>query len=226
MFRFPRTTFVGRRARSTRHRPEPSIGWRWGVASSVVGEAELLARLRAGDEAAFSAVVRAHHASLCRVARTVVGSDAVAEEVVQDTWLAVVRGVERFEGRSSLRTWLFRILMNRARTTATRERRSDSGVDPDAARFDGSGVWSSPPVPWSEQVEDRLAAERVAALARDLLETLPEAHRRVVVLRDLEGLGAGDVAELLGISDGNQRVLLHRGRARLRAGLEATLGMA
>jgi RNA polymerase sigma-70 factor (ECF subfamily) len=191
-----------------------------------VGEAELIDRLRDGDEAAFAAVVRAHHASLCRVARTFVGSEAVAEEVVQDTWLAVVRGVERFEGRSSLRTWLFRILMNRARTTATRERRSDSGVDPDEERFDGTGAWSSPPVPWSEQVEDRLVAERVAAAARNLLEALPEAHRRVVVLRDVEGLSAAEVTELLGISDGNQRVMLHRGRARLRVGLEAELGSA
>ena len=143
---------------------------------------------------------------------------------MQDTWLAVVRGLERFEGRSSLRTWLFRILMNRARTTATRERRSDAGIDPDAERFDETGVWSSPPVPWSEQVEDRLVAEHIASMARDLLDTLPEAHRQVVVLRDVEGLSATEVVELLGISDGNQRVLLHRGRARLRAGLEAKLG--
>lgn len=210
----------------TTFRPQvvPSAGRRCVIASSAVSEADLLDRLRAGDEDAFAEVVRAHHSALCRLARTFVGSDAVAEEVVQDTWLAVVRGVERFEGRSSLRTWLFRIMANRARTTATRERRADSGLDPDAERFDGSGVWSSPPVPWSEQVEDRLVAERVAAVARDLLDTLPEAHRRVVVLRDVEGLSAAEVVELLGISDGYQRVLLHRGRARLRAGLEAKWG--
>lgn len=194
------------------------------VASAAVAEAELVERLRAGDEDAFAELVRAHHAALCRFARTFVGSGAVAEEVVQDTWLAVVRGVDRFEGRSSLRTWLFSILVNRARTTATRERRSDSGADPDADRFDGTGVWSSPPVPWSEQVDDRVAAQQVAELARDLLEDLPEAQRQVVVLRDVEGLSAPEVAELLGVSDGNQRVLLHRGRARLRAGLEAKLG--
>ena len=192
------------------------------VASSVVGEAELVARLRAGDEEAFAAVVRAHHASLCRFARAFVGSAAVAEEVVQDTWLAVVRGVERFEERSSLRTWLFHILANRARTTAVRERRSDT-LDPDADRFDATGAWSPPPVPWSEQVEDRVAAQQTAALARDLLDTLPETQRQVVVLRDVEGLSAAEVADLLGLSDGNQRVLLHRGRARLRQGLEAKL---
>jgi len=194
------------------------------VPSLSVDEGELVERLRAGDEDAFAAVVRAHHGALCRLARTFVGSSAIAEEVVQETWLAVVRGVDRFEGRSSLRTWLFHILVNRARTTATRERRADSGVEPEADRFDSAGVWSSPPVPWAEQVDDRLAAEHAAALARDLLETLPDAQRQVVVLRDVEGLAAAEVAELLGLSDGNQRVLLHRGRARLRAGLEAKLG--
>jgi RNA polymerase sigma-70 factor, ECF subfamily len=194
------------------------------LASSPVAEEELVERLRAGDEDAFTAVVRAHHASLCRLARTFVGSGAVAEEVVQDTWLAVVRGLHGFEGRSSLRTWLFHILVNRARTTATREHRGDSSLDPDAERFDGTGVWSSPPVPWSEQVEDRVVAAQAAGLARDLLETLPDAQRRVVLLRDVEGLSAAEVVDLLGVSDGNQRVLLHRGRARLRAGLEAELG--
>jgi RNA polymerase sigma-70 factor (ECF subfamily) len=189
-----------------------------------VGDDELIDRLRAGDEDAFAAVVRAHHAALCRLARTFVGSSAVAEEVVQDTWLAVVRGVDRFEGRSSLRTWLFRILVNRARSTATRERRRESDGDPDDDRFDGTGVWSAPPVPWSEQVEDRIVAEQVATVARDLLETLPDAQRQVVVLRDVEGLSAVEVSELLSVSAGNQRVLLHRGRARLRAGLEGRLG--
>lgn len=194
------------------------------VASSAVGEAELIDRLRAGDEAAFATVVRAHHASLCRLARTFVGSSAVAEEVVQDTWLAVMRGVDRFEGRSSLKTWLFQILVNRARSTSAKEQRAESGLDPDQDRFDATGAWSSPPVPWSEQIEDRLAAEQIAALARDLLDTLPDAQRQVVVLRDVEGLPAAEVAELLGVSDGNQRVLLHRGRARLRTELEAKLG--
>jgi RNA polymerase sigma-70 factor (ECF subfamily) len=189
-----------------------------------VGEAELVDRLRAGDEEAFATLVRAHHGSLCRLARAVVGSGAVAEEVVQDTWLAVVRGVDRFEGRSSLRTWLFHILVNRARTTATRERRSDPGIDPDADRFDVAGVWASPPAPWAEQVEDRLVAEQVSAVVRDLLDTLPDTQRQVVVLRDVEGMSAGDVADLLGVSNVNQRVLLHRGRARLRAALEAKMG--
>lgn len=204
----------------------PGAGARGGVASSAVGDAELVERLRAGDDAAFAELVRAHHASLCRLARTFVGSGAIAEEVVQDTWLAVVRGVDRFEGRSSLRTWLFHILVNRARTTASRERRSDSGVDPDADRFDGTGAWSDPPIPWADEVDDRVTAEHVASLARELLDTLPESQRQVVLLRDVEGLGAAEVADLLHISDGNQRVLLHRGRARLRAALEERLGTA
>lgn len=210
---------------SAPHRPydPPSSPPPRGLASSSVGEEELIDRLRAGDDDAFAEVVRAHHAALCRFARTFVDSTAVAEEVVQDTWLAVVRGVDRFEGRSSLRTWLFHILANRARTTASREHRTDSGFDPEADRFNDAGVWSTPPVPWSEQVDDRLAAAHVASLARELLETLPESQRQVVVLRDVEGLSAADVAELLEISDGNQRVLLHRGRARLRAGLEGRL---
>lgn len=189
-----------------------------------MSEAELVERLRAGDEEAFAALVRTHHASLRRIAHSFVGSGAVAEEVVQDTWVAVLRGVDRFEGRSSLKTWLFHILVNRARTTATKERRSDSGLDPNADRFDGNGAWSSPPVPWSDQVEDRLVAEQAAAIARDALDTLPDVQRRVVVLRDVEGLSSGEVASLLGITEGNQRVLLHRGRAKLRADLEAKLG--
>jgi RNA polymerase sigma-70 factor, ECF subfamily len=207
----------------TPHRPSGGSP-RAALASPPVDEGALIERLRAGDEDAFATVVRLHHGALCRLARSFVGSAAIAEEVVQETWLAVVRGVDRFEGRSSLRTWLFHILVNRARTTATRERRADSGVEPDADRFDGTGVWSSPPVPWADQVDNRLAAEQTAALARDLIETLPDAQRQVVVLRDVEGLSATEVVQLLGLSDGNQRVLLHRGRARLRAGLEAKLG--
>lgn len=193
------------------------------VPFAPVGETELVERLRAGDEAAFASVVRAHHGALRRLARTVVGSDAVADEVVQDTWLAVVKGVDRFEGRSSLRTWLFHILLNRARTTAAKERRSDSGFDDDD-RFDGAGVWSAPPIPWSDQVEDRVVATQLAAHVLALLDGLPASQREVVLLRDVEGLDAATVAGLLGISDVNQRVLLHRGRARLRAGLETRLG--
>lgn len=187
-------------------------------------EEELLAKLRTGDEAAFAGLVRTHHASLVRLATAIVGSRALADEVVQDTWLAVVRGVGAFEGRSSLRTWLFRILVNRARTTAGKERRVDTLGDVDSDRFDATGVWAAPPVPWADQVDDRLVAEQLAPLARTAIDTLPDTQRQVLLLRDVEGLPAADVADLLGVSDGNQRVLLHRARARVRSELEAKLG--
>jgi RNA polymerase sigma-70 factor, ECF subfamily len=190
----------------------------------VGDDGELVAKLRTGDEAAFAALVKAHHASLVRLATAIVGSRALADEVVQDTWLAVVRGVGAFEGRSSLRTWLFRILVNRARTTAGKERRSDTLGDVDSDRFDATGVWSAPPVPWADQVDDRLVAEQLAPLARTAIDTLPDLQRQVLLLRDVEGLAATDVADLLGLTDGNQRVLLHRARARVRSELEAKLG--
>jgi RNA polymerase sigma-70 factor (ECF subfamily) len=174
------------------------------------------------------ALVDRYHTSLTRLARTFVPSGAVAEEVVQDTWLGVVRGVHGFEGRASLRTWLFRILVNRARTTGARERRSApagwgaAGPEPavDPARFGPDGRWVEPPVPWTETVEDRLDAAGESERVRALIDELPEAQRQVLVLRDVEGLSAAEVCELLDISDANQRVLLHRGRSRVRAALE------
>ncbi|MGH9177238.1 MAG: RNA polymerase sigma factor [Acidimicrobiales bacterium] len=187
-------------------------------------EAQMLAAVRAGDEAAFADLVRHHHASLLRLAQSIVGSRAVADEVVQDTWLAVVRGVDRFEGRSSFKTWLFHILMNRARSAAGKEWRTQPAADVDADRFDANGVWSAPPVPWSDRVDDRLAAEQLVPLARKVIDTLPDTQRQVLLLRDVEGLAAADVAQLLGLSDGNQRVLLHRARARVRGELEAKMG--
>ena len=187
-------------------------------------EVELVDRLRAGDESAFVALIGRYQPRLLRLAETTVGSRAVAEEVTQDVWLAVVRGVERFEGRSSLATWLFHILLNRARSAAGREQRAgrpDAGVVED--RFDKSGAWASPPEPWADQVDDRLVAERLAARVQELLPLLPDQQRQVVVLRDLEGLSPGDVADLVGVTDANQRVLLHRGRARLRRLLAADM---
>lgn len=192
---------------------------------AVDDDGALVERVREGDEDAFAALVRKYHTSLVRLATSFVGSRAVADEVVQDTWLAVVRGVERFEGRSSFKTWLFHILANRARSTAGKERRTPS-VDVDAERFDRHGVWASPPVPWSDQVDDRVVAEQLAPHVKTLVETLPEQQRRVLLLRDVEGLPASDVGRMLGLTDGNQRVLLHRARARIRADLESRLGTA
>jgi RNA polymerase sigma-70 factor (ECF subfamily) len=187
------------------------------VASPPVrDEGALVAGLRAGDEAAFVALVREFQPALLRLAEATVGSRAVAQEVTQDTWLAVMRGVDRFEGRSSLKTWLYRILMNRARTAAHREQRAGRPEDIDGERFDSSGAWATPPEPWADRVDDRLDAAQLAERVQALLGRLPDSQRHVILLRDVEGLPASEVSEVLGVSEGNQRVLLHRGRARLR----------
>lgn len=192
-------------------------------------ETELLDRLRAGDEAAFVTLVERYHAPLLRFAMTMVPSRAVAEEVVQDTWLGVVRGIDRFEGRSSLQTWLFRILANRARTTGTRERRTtpiDLQTEPavPASRFGPEGGWIDPPSPWTDDVEDRLLAAATAEQVRARIDALPENQRQVVLLRDVQGLSAAEACDILGLSDANQRVLLHRGRSRVRGMLEQDAG--
>jgi RNA polymerase sigma-70 factor (ECF subfamily) len=202
-------------------------------------EAALVRRLRAGDEAAFEELVRRHHPAMLRVARTYVRDRAVAEEVVQETWLAALAGLDRFEERSSLKTWLFRILANRARTRAVREARSlpfsalaaaeadgdEPAVDPD--RFldpHGPSPWAAPPADWRGLPEERLLAGETLARVAAAIEALPPAQREVIRLRDVEGWSAPEVAEALEISDGNQRVLLHRARAKVRAALEDYLG--
>jgi len=191
-------------------------------------DAELLAALRAGDEQAFVLLVRRHHSTMLRLALGYVASQAIAEEVVQDTWLAVLRGISGFEGRSSLRTWVLRILVNRARTAGERERRSIAVPDPepavDPARFDGSGSWASPPERWVEEARDRLRAAKVTARLRSAIGELPQRQREVVLLRDVDGLSSGEVCSVLDISEANQRVLLHRGRSRLRQVLETEFG--
>jgi RNA polymerase sigma-70 factor (ECF subfamily) len=189
---------------------------------------ELVARLRAGDEQAFVALVSRHHAAMVRVASSFVSSAAVAEEVVQDTWLGVLRGIDGFAGRSSFRTWLLRILVNRARSTGVREHRSvavgDAGPVVDRSRFDASGAWMSPPQHWVEDSEDRLLAEGLADQIHVALGELPARQREVVVLRDVDGLSGPEVCDVLEISEANQRVLLHRGRSHLRQALESELG--
>lgn len=185
---------------------------------------ELVQRLRAGDEAAFMELVNAYDAQLRRLARTFVRTDALADDVVQETWLAVVRGIDRFEERSSLKTWIFRILGNRARTRAVREARQvpfsslsgDEGgpaVDPDA--FAADGAWAHPP----ERPDERLLTRELRGRLAAAIEALPEQQRTVITLRDVAGLEGPEVAELLGISEGNQRVILHRARSRVRAEL-------
>ena len=156
-----------------------------------------------------------------RFAESFVGSRAVAEEVVQDSWLAVVRGVDRFEGRSTISTWLYHIVANRARTAGVREHRHVQIIDDQLAdRFDRSGEWALPLVVWSDQVEDRLVAQRLAARVRELLPKLATTHHQAVLLHDIEGLSSSNTANVLGISEGNLRVVLHRARTILRGYLE------
>lgn len=195
-------------------------------------ELPLLDRLRDGDERAFEALIDQHTLAMLRLAQLYVPTRAVAEEVVQETWLAVVRGLGSFEGRSSLRTWIFRILLNKAKSSGLAERRNlplddlDGGdaeahaVDP--SRFAGRprGYWSSPPNHWDELPEDRLLARETLAVMERAMEGLPRGQQAVFELRDLQHWTAVEVCEALGITEANQRVLLHRARGRMRTAIE------
>jgi RNA polymerase sigma-70 factor, ECF subfamily len=191
-----------------------------GLSGDRETEQSLVERLQAGDEQAFVTVVRTYQSQLTDVARSFVDSPAVAEEVVQDAWLGVVRGIERFAGQSSLRTWLFRIVINRARSTGAREHRHTRAPGPrctrDLTRFTAEGAWAAPAPHWSEQVDDRLTAAALSATVREAIATLPRAQRQVVILRDVQGLSSRETGELLGLSEANLRVLLHRGRMAIR----------
>ena len=201
-------------------------------------DADVVAALRAGDEAAFAELVGRHQAAMLRLARTFVRDRAVAEEVVQETWLAVLNGIERFEGRASLKTWMFQILSNRARTRAVRERRSapfssllgpdDDGDDavvaaerfrPDSDRW--AGHWAAAPADWRALPEERVLGRETLERVRDAIAELPARQAHVLVLRDVEGWDADEVCAALDITDGNQRILLHRARGRVRAALES-----
>jgi len=210
------------------------------AATAAGADADVVAALRAGDEAAFVALVRGLHALLHRTAMTYVPSRAIADEVVQETWLAVVEGLDRFEGRSSLRTWIFRIAANIARSRGGREGRcrpfSSFGggadrpaVDPDrflpAGRSAWPGRWACPPAAW-ETPEEHLLARETQDVIRAAIDRLPASQRLVVTLRDVEGWDAAEACAALEISAANQRVLLHRARARVRDALEAHLGRA
>jgi RNA polymerase sigma-70 factor (ECF subfamily) len=193
----------------------------------------LVAGLRAGDRRAFETLIERHHASMLRVASLFVRDRAVADEVAQETWLAVLEGIDRFEERSSLKTWIFRILTNRAKTRAQREGRSVplSALRPpagepavDADRFLGGapepGAWASPPRDWETIPEERLLSQETLGLVARAIEELPAAQREVIRLRDVDGWTAEEVCDVLGITDGNQRVLLHRARSKVRQALE------
>ena len=200
-------------------------------------EDELLARLRAGDESAFQQLVRENHRAMTRLAASFVQSASIADEVVQETWLAVIRGLDRFEGRSSLKTWIFRILVNRAKTRGVREQRtlpfsSLSGADDedgptvDPERFVAAddafaGYWTVPPSRFFELPEERLLADENRELICHAIDELPDRQQQVMRMRDLDGWDAVEVCELLDISPENQRVLLHRARAKVRAAVES-----
>lgn len=197
-----------------------------------VDDTTLLARLREGDASAFEALVTRHHRRLLRLARVFVGSDASAEDVVQDTWVAVLDGLDAFEGRASLVTWISRILVNRAKTKGVREARSmpfSALADPegdgsavDSTRFTERGRWASPPERWTDDTPEKLVGNQQAmAILEDELQRLPEQQRTVVLLRDTLGWDAEEVCNVLELAETHQRVLLHRARTRLRARLEA-----
>jgi RNA polymerase sigma-70 factor (ECF subfamily) len=193
----------------------------------VETDAELLGRLRAGDEGAFVLLVGRYQQPMLRFAHSLVSNRAVAEEAVQDTWMGVVRGLDRFEGRSSLKTWLFRILANRAHSAGVGEHRHvpiEPGRAVDSAFFDDAGAWRTPVEPWGEDADSRVDAAMLAPVLRSALDDLPERQRQVVLLRDVEGLSSDDVCDVLDISAGNQRILLHRGRNRLREALLPAMG--
>jgi RNA polymerase sigma-70 factor (ECF subfamily) len=198
---------------------------------------QLVAALRAGDEQAFRDLFERNYPMMKRVARSYVRSDAVAEEIVQETWLAVVTGIDRFQGRSALATWIFSILTNQAKTHSARERRalpfsaiapSDGGapaVDPDRFQKDDEawpGHWAAPPRPW-QKPERRLLSLEAREQLKAALAQLPDRQRLIVALRDVDGRSAEEVCDLLDLSQENQRVLLHRGRSRLRAVLDEYL---
>jgi RNA polymerase sigma-70 factor (ECF subfamily) len=185
--------------------------------------------LLAGDAAAFEALVDKYHATMLRVVRGLLPSTAVAEEVVQEAWVAILDALPRFEGRSSLRTWMFRILLNRARTRAGREARSvpfsafanaDDEEPVDADRFDERGYWRNPPDRWATTAERLVGDHELVKQVEEAIDTLPERQRAVLLLRDVDGWSSEEVRNALDLSDTNQRVLLHRARAKVRAAIE------
>jgi RNA polymerase sigma-70 factor (ECF subfamily) len=197
-------------------------------------ERRLLKALREGDESAFASLLGTYHSGLVNLAMVYVRNRAVAEEVVQEAWLGVIRGLERFEGRSSLKTWIFRIVANIAKTRSAREGRSipfsalgdsEEGPSVDPRRFGPDDHWSSSsPASWETIPEERLQAKETLARIQEAIERLPASQRAVVTLRDVQGWSSEEVCELLGISEGNQRVLLHRARTKVRGALEQHLG--
>lgn len=189
-------------------------------------ERSLVEALLAGDRASFERVVDQHHDTMMRVAQAIVPARGVAEEVVQETWLAILHALPRFEGRSSLKTWMFRILVNRARTRARREGRTtpmsalgDESEPMSADRFDHGGMWRTPPSRWHGTPEKGVVDKEMGAHLRLAIAALPERQRMVLELRDVKGWTSAEVCNVMEISETNQRVLLHRARTKVRDAL-------
>ena len=197
-------------------------------------ERELVQALRNGDEAAFSTLIDRYHSKLQRLARSFVPSEAIAEEVVQETWLAVLEGINRFEGRSSLQTWIFRILTNRAKTRGQRENRyvtfadttaqtdedTTSSLEPERFHTSGhlAGHWVIPPTTWDDNTPERLLGSKEnLIIINNAISRLPARQRQIIILHDLEGVDSEEICHMLKITPTNQRVLLHRARSRVRA---------
>jgi len=200
-------------------------------------DVDLIAALREGDEGAFLTLTERYHPPMLRLASMYV-SKGVAEEIVQDAWLGVLKGIGRFEARSSLKTWIFRILMNRTKTRMQREGRSipfsalwDPAAEPaepavdqdrflDANHPQWPNHWRTPPQSWGESPEDRLLEKETQAYIQQTIDTMPPSQREVITLRDIKECTPEEVCDILSISAGNQRVLLHRARSEVRRALE------
>ncbi len=207
------------------------------IALPALEEADLVARLRAGDERAFEALVERHYGMMLAVARGYVRTRAVAEEVVQEAWLGVLKGIDRFEGRSSLKTWIMRIVVNIAITRGERETRSipfssfesegdEPVVDPGRFRDENDGFpghWRAYPGDWASRPYEALLGRETLDVVMKAIEELPAAQRVVITMRDVAGCTAEEVCETLDVSGGNQRVLLHRARSHVRNALERHL---
>ena len=193
-------------------------------------ETERIANLRSGDDIAFAELVDELHGSLIAFARTFTSSPSLSEDIVQETWLAVIRGLHGFDGRSSLKTWIYSILVRRARTLTVRDARQgghyvngsvsqgETEWEPGRGRV---GLWEEAPVPWAlEDPSWIYQSQEAFEVLQNALDALPELQRQAVLLRDVEGLSASDVCNILGLTETNQRVVLHRGRARLRRALD------
>ncbi|HSQ51389.1 MAG TPA: sigma-70 family RNA polymerase sigma factor [Nitrospiraceae bacterium] len=220
----------------------PAISERSSAATSSglgKGEPTLLARLKRGDEGAFDELVNQHHSALIRIAMGYVADREVAEEVVQDTWLAVIESLNRFEGRSSLRTWICGILIHKAKDRGVREKRhttfsafescdddNDEAVDPSRFQQTGewAGHWAFPPQPWDNQTPEKLLASKQAVdCMQRAIKALPSTLKEVLILRDVEGVDAKEVCEMLTITETNLYVRLHRARERVRVAVEIYL---